>query len=124
MPYTIIADETTDAFSNQEILTLCLRFVDLSSPSNPHLKECLLSFIDLERANAETINRKILETLSSPPVSLDIRKICGEAYDGAAVMSSHKAVFKLKLKQSVQSLVHTLLFTLPKPINCCFLWCS
>ena len=55
--YTIIADETTDAFSNLEILTLCLRFVDLSSSSDPHIKECLLSFIDLERANAEAISR-------------------------------------------------------------------
>ena len=30
LPYL---DETTDVFSNQEILTLCLRFVDLSLPA-------------------------------------------------------------------------------------------
>ena len=49
LPFTIIADETTDGFSNQEILTLCLRYVDVSLPRSPKIKECLLSFIHHER---------------------------------------------------------------------------
>lgn len=53
LPYTVIADETTDVFSNQEILTVCLRFVDLSLATKPQIRECLLSFIHLQRANAE-----------------------------------------------------------------------
>ncbi|RMX48155.1 hypothetical protein pdam_00014705, partial [Pocillopora damicornis] len=51
LPFTIIADESTDPHSNQEILFLCLRFVDQSSPNEPHtitkaqgLKASLLSF--------------------------------------------------------------------------------
>ena len=64
LPYTVIADETTDAFLNQEILTLCLRFVDLSLAPNPQIRECLLTFIHLQRANAVGISKKILEALT------------------------------------------------------------
>ena len=41
LPYTVIGVETTDSYLNQEILTLCLRFVDLSTPAKPQIKECL-----------------------------------------------------------------------------------
>ena len=66
LPYTVIADETTDAFLNQEILTLCLRFVDLLLAPNPQIRECLLTFIHLQRANAVGISKKILEALTDP----------------------------------------------------------
>ena len=78
LPYTVIGVETTDSYLNQEILTLCLRFVDLSTPAKPQIKECLLSFIHLQRANAEGISRKILEALTHPCLSLDTSKICGQ----------------------------------------------
>ena len=76
-----------------------MRFVDLSLPANPQVRECLLSFIHFQRANAEAISKKILETLTHPCVSLDTRKICGQAYDGAAVMSSNKAGIPAKIKE-------------------------
>ena len=99
LSYTIIADEATVIFSNREILTLCVRFVDLSLPANPQIKECLLFFIHLQRANAEGISKKIIETLTHPCVSLDTSKICGQAYDGAAVMSSNRAGVQAKIKE-------------------------
>ena len=43
LPFTVIADETTDRYSNREILSVCLRFIDISSPQDPHIKECLIS---------------------------------------------------------------------------------
>ena len=89
LPFTIIADESADPYSNQEILSLCLRFVDQSSPNDPHIKECLINFMHLER-NATMISRKILESLSDPSISLDPSNIRGQAYDGASVMSSGK----------------------------------
>ena len=49
LPFMIIADEGTDSRSNQEILSLCFRFVDQSSPKDPHIKECLINFMHLER---------------------------------------------------------------------------
>ena len=98
LPFTIIADESTDPYSNQEILSLCLRFVDQSSPNDPHVKECLINFMHLER-NATMISRKILESLSDPSISLDPSNIRGQAYDGASVMRSGKEGVQAKIKE-------------------------
>ena len=38
LPFTIIADEATDPHSNHEILSVCLRYVDLSSLQDPHIR--------------------------------------------------------------------------------------
>ncbi len=99
LPFTIIADETTDRHSNQEILSVSLRFVDLSSSSAPHIAENFISFIYLERANASTISQKILEVITAPSVSLDPHNIRGQAYDGAAVMSSNIAGVQAMIKE-------------------------
>ena len=97
LPFTIIADKSTDPHSNQEILSLCLRFVDQSSPND--VKECLTNFMHLERTNATMISRKILESLSDPSTSLDPGNIRGQAYDGASVMSSGKEGVQAKIKE-------------------------
>ena len=76
---------------------MCLRFVDVSSSHMPHIKECLLSFIYLERATATAISQKILETLTS--LSIDVSNIRGQVYDGAAVMSSEIAGVQAKIKE-------------------------
>ena len=99
LPFTIIADESTDPHSNQEILFLCLRFVDQSSPNEPHAKECLINFKHLERTNATMISRKILESLSDPSISLDPNNIRSQACDGASVMSSGKEGVQAKIKE-------------------------
>ena len=99
LPFTIIGDETTDSYANREILTVCLRFVDLSSPTDPHIKECLLSFLYLQKATAVGISGKILEALADPHVSLDPSRICGQTYDGASVMSSEVAGVQAKIKE-------------------------
>ncbi len=99
LPFTVIADEVTDPHANQEIIAVCLRFVDLTSPKEPHIKECLINFVNLERANASAICAKILDSLSLPSVSSDPAKIRGQEYDGAAVMSSDIAGVKAKLKE-------------------------
>ena len=99
LPFTIMANESTDPHSNQEILSLCLRFVDQSSPNDPHVKECLINFMHLEWTNATMISRKILESLSDPFISLDPSKIRGQAYDGASVMSSGKEGVQAKIKE-------------------------
>ena len=97
LPFTIIADESTDPYSNQDILSLCLWFVDQSSPND--VKECLTNFMHLERTNATMISRKILKSLSDPSISLDPSNIRGQAYDGASVMSSGKEGVRAKIKE-------------------------
>ena len=94
-----MADESTDPHSNQEISSLCLRFMDQSSPNDPHVKECLINFMHLERTNATMISRKILESLSDPSISLDPSNIRGQAYDGASVMRSGKEGVQAKIKE-------------------------
>ena len=89
----------TDPHANHEILSVCLRFVDLTSLKDPHIKECLITSLNLERANASAISSKILESLSHPSVSLDPARIRGQAYDGAAVMSSARADVQAKIKE-------------------------
>ena len=94
LPFVIIADEVTDSYSNQEILSVCLRYVDLSSHSDPHIRECFINFVYLERAKADMI-----ESLSDTSVSLNPANIRGQAYDGAAVMSSGLAGVHGKIKK-------------------------
>ena len=55
--YLIIADEVTDKFSNQEILSFCLRFLDESQTAPCTLGE-LFDFFHLERTTGENISRK------------------------------------------------------------------
>ena len=35
LPFTVIVDEVTDPHANQEILCVCLHFVDLTAPQSP-----------------------------------------------------------------------------------------
>ena len=114
LPFTIIADKSTDPHSNQEILSLCLRFVDQSSPND--VKECLTNFMHLERTNATMISRKILESLSDPSVSLNPSNIWGQAYDGTSVMSSGKEGVQAKIKEISPSALFTHC-SLPEPLH-------
>ena len=55
------------------------------------------AFIYLDRTNALIISKKFLECISESPLSLDSSLIRGQAYDGAAVMSSEKAGVQAKI---------------------------
>ena len=78
----------------------------MSVTAKPQIRECLYSFIHLQRAHAEGISIKILEALTHPSVSLDTSKICGQAYyyDGASVISSNKAGIQAKSGKSALEL--------------------
>ena len=39
--FAIIADEVTDVHANQEVLSVCLRFLDNLNPEQPEVKEVL-----------------------------------------------------------------------------------
>ena len=53
LPFTIIADESTDPHTKQT-LSLFLRFVNQSLLNDPHIKECLINFMHLHRGVAQT----------------------------------------------------------------------
>ena len=74
LPLTIIAEETTDHYSNTEILSV-------------------------DRANAVSIFKNILEAISDLSVTLNPHQIRGQAYNGASVMSSELAGVQAKIKE-------------------------
>jgi hypothetical protein len=92
--FTIIADETTDMF-NQEVLTLCLRFAQ--SQPNVEIKEVFFDFAHLRRTSGEKIADAIIESCSKH--NIDITKHRGQAYDGAAAMSSGRIGVQARIKE-------------------------
>ena len=74
LTFPITADECTDRHSKQEILSVCVRLVILT-PNNPHIKECLVDFIYLERATATVIASNLLESLTNVSLSLNSSNI-------------------------------------------------
>ena len=73
--------------------------MSLLTPKDPQIKECLVDFLHLDRATATAIATKLLESLTSVSLSLNPSNIRGQAYDGAAVMSSEKAGVQAKIKE-------------------------
>ena len=66
-----------------------------------------MSFIHLQRANAAGIARKLLEAITDPSVDLNPGKLCGQAYDGASVMSSEISGVQAKMKEISPRAVYT-----------------
>ena len=75
--FTIIADEVTDVHANQEVLSVCLRFLDNLNPEQPEVKEVFFDLVYLDKTEGESISRAIIECLSKR--SIDITKARGEA---------------------------------------------
>ena len=96
--FSIIADEVTDKYANQEILSICLRFLDWKD-GTPHIKEVFLDFIHLERTTGESIATAITQSLAKH--NIDIKQARGQAYDGASNMSSCRVGVQARIKQIV-----------------------
>lgn len=71
-----IADEVTNSFSNQEVLALCVRFLN-ESQSEPYIREEFFDFLDLKRTTREAIANKIVEVLTENNIPGD--KMRGQA---------------------------------------------
>lgn len=83
--FSVIIDEVTDPYANKEILSLCVRFVDLRG-ERPEIREVFLDFLGLVRTTGDTIATGLLQLLDHE--GLSVENIRGQAYDGAAAMSS------------------------------------
>lgn len=87
--FSVMADEVTDHHANQEILSLCVRFVDLSDGTgSPHVKEAFLDFIHLERATAQGVADAILGLMTKH--GLDVQDLRGQSFDGASALAGEK----------------------------------
>ena len=49
--FAIIADEVTDVHANQEVLSVCLRFLDNLNPEQPEVKEVFFDFVYLDKTD-------------------------------------------------------------------------
>ena len=58
--FAIIADEVTDVHANQEVLSVCLRFLDNLNPEQPEVKEVFFDFVYLDKTDGESISRAII----------------------------------------------------------------
>eukprot|EP00057_Strongylocentrotus_purpuratus_P005147 XP_003730316.1 PREDICTED: 52 kDa repressor of the inhibitor of the protein kinase-like [Strongylocentrotus purpuratus] len=94
--YSIIADEVTDPHANQEVLSVCVRFLDLSTADHPQIKEVFIDFIHLRRATGEKVGKAIMSILRRN--GLDVKNIRGQAYDGASAMSSSNVGTQAQIK--------------------------
>ena len=82
--FSVTADESTDV-STLEQMSICLRFVDESHPHQPEVREEFIGFVQLEKTDADSISKSILEFLEN--CNLDISNFRGQGYDGASVMA-------------------------------------
>lgn len=94
--YSVIADEVTDSHSNQEIMSLCLRFVDCTL-DKAEVKEIFVDFMHVERATGQKLADCIISMLAK--LGLPIEDMRGQAYDGAAAMSSSNVGVHANIKR-------------------------
>ena len=74
--------------ANQEVLLICLRFLDNLNPEQPEVKDVFFDFVYLDKTDGESISRAMIECLSK--CGIDITKARGQANDGASAMSSSR----------------------------------
>ena len=80
--HTLICDEVTS--SNDEVLSLCVRFVD----SKRQIREEFIEFIDVDRITGEVLFDAIDQFYQKH--NLDVMDLRGQCYDGASNMSGTK----------------------------------
>ena len=86
--FSIIADEVTDRYSNKDILLLYLRYLNIDRKIGvPVIEETFLDSNHIQgRPTGKVIGNHILKLLADHGFS--VKNCRGQAYDGAAVMSS------------------------------------
>ena len=76
-----MSDEVTCTVSNKEVISLCLRYVDLLSSKIAVIKQAFFELADAPRITGEYLAK--LNTHNR-----DLTYCVGQCYDGAASMSS------------------------------------
>lgn len=82
--FSVMADECTDV-ANLEQMAICIRFAEESNV----ISEEFIGFVALEKVDAASITRAILNKLAE--CNLDVKNLRGQGYDGASVMSGVKS---------------------------------
>ncbi|XP_060080530.1 52 kDa repressor of the inhibitor of the protein kinase-like [Ylistrum balloti] len=102
--YSIIADEVTGTFSNQEVLPLCVRFLD-ESQTELCIREEFFDFLHMKRTTGKTTAIKIVEVLTENNIPVDKKR--GQAYDEAVAISSEKVGCRDRINSINQHALYT-----------------
>lgn len=102
--YSIMADEVTDEYSNREILSVCLRFLQ-NGTENVEIVEYFIDFAFMKRTTGEAISQSIINILESNGLLLD--NLRGQAYDGASAMSSERNGVNGRIKRIAPKAIYT-----------------
>lgn len=84
--FSIIGDEVTDKYANQEILSVYLRFLDPNNDVSPKIKEVFFDYVNLDKTTGESMANAILSSLAEN--NIDVAFARGQAYNCASAMSS------------------------------------
>ena len=102
--FSIIADEVTDKYSNQEVLSICLRFLEVKD-NQPHIREAFLDFLHIERTTGEKIAFAMKNSLAKHGVNISQAR--GQSYDGASNMSSARVGVQAEIKKVAPQALYT-----------------
>lgn len=84
---------------------MCMPFLN-ESQSEPYIRIEFIDFLHLKRTTGEAIANKIVEVLTEN--NIPVNKIRGQAYDGAAAMSSEKVGCQARINSiNLLPLTHT-----------------
>ena len=78
--FAIIVGEVTDVHANEEVLTVCLHFIDKLNPEQPEA----FDFVYLDKTDCESISRATIQCQYKR--GIDITKATGQAHHGAPVL--------------------------------------
>ena len=89
--FSVIADEASDC-SQTEQLSLVISFID----ENSTIREEFVEFVKCESTSAEYLTNKITQAVEN--LSLNMRNLRGQAYDGAGNMAGSKSGVSTRIR--------------------------
>ncbi|GBM78448.1 hypothetical protein AVEN_96780-1 [Araneus ventricosus] len=103
--YSVLVDETTD-ISQIEQFSLCVRYVE---DQKYKIREDFLTFIPFYDVTGAGLANTLLQTLSI--LGLDLKKMRGQGYDGAATMRGQFRGVQASIKENLPLALSPLFFT-------------
>ena len=105
--YSIIGDEVTDDIANQQIFSLCIRYIDygINNSLSPKIRENFIDFCHVDRGTADAIVKAILTCLNRSKLQKEY--VRGQAYDTTSSMSSEANGVQAKFRTLVPAAIYS-----------------
>ena len=97
--FSIIGDELTDKYANQEVLSVCLKAFKSKKWYLPHIKEVFFDFVNLDKRSGESIANALLWSLAEN--NTDVAFVGGQAYDHCTAAMSSEACSVQGIKKRI-----------------------